>query len=85
MAARRDGAYPTEDVLAPCRELKKKGYKLALDDVVAEARIEPWLDVVDMAKVDFLSADLQTLKVLATRCKERKIEASRTNRSRSNP
>lgn len=73
MAERRDGAYPTEDVLAACRELKKKGYELALDDVVAEARIEPWLDVVDMVKVDFLSADPQKLKLLATRCKERKI------------
>ena len=40
LAARRDGAYPSEDVLAACRELKKKGYELALDDVVAEARIE---------------------------------------------
>jgi len=70
-----ENVKPTEDVLAACRELKKKGYKLALDDVVTEARIEPWLDVVDIVKVDFLSADPQALKVLATRCKERKIQA----------
>ena len=69
-----ENVKPAEDVLAACRELKKKGYKLALDDVVVEARIEPWLDVVDIVKVDFLSADPQTLKVLATRCKERKIQ-----------
>jgi c-di-GMP-related signal transduction protein len=70
-----ENVKPTEDVLAACRELKKKGYKLALDDVVTEARVEPWLDVVDIVKVDFLSADPEARKVLATRCKERKILA----------
>jgi EAL and modified HD-GYP domain-containing signal transduction protein len=70
-----ENVKPTDDVLAACRELKKKGYKLALDDVVTEARIEPWLDVIDIVKVDFLSADPQALKALAARCKERKIQA----------
>jgi c-di-GMP-related signal transduction protein len=70
-----ENVKPTEDVLAACRELKKKGYKLALDDVVTEARIEPWLDVIDIVKVDFLSADPQALKGLATKCKEQKIQA----------
>ena len=69
-----ENVKPTEDVLAACRQLKKKGYKLALDDVLTEERIEPWLDVVDIVKVDFLGTDPQTLKVLATKCKERKIQ-----------
>jgi c-di-GMP-related signal transduction protein len=70
-----ENVKPTEDVLAVCRTLKKKGYKLALDDVATEARVEPWLDVIDIVKVDFLSADPEALKVLARRCKERKVQA----------
>jgi c-di-GMP-related signal transduction protein len=70
-----ENVKPTEDVLAACRELKRKGYKLALDDVTTEARIEPWLDIVDIIKVDLLSAEPQSLPVLAKRCKERKIQA----------
>ncbi len=70
-----ENVKPTEDVIAACRALKKRGYRLALDDVVTEARIEPWLDVVDIIKVDFLSADPEAVKVLGTRCKERKIQA----------
>jgi c-di-GMP-related signal transduction protein len=70
-----ENVEPTPDVIEACRELKRQGYKVALDDVVTEARIEPWLDVVDIIKVDFLSADPETLKRLVTRCKERKIQA----------
>jgi c-di-GMP-related signal transduction protein len=70
-----ENVKPTEDVLAACRELKRKGYKLALDDVTTEARIEPWLDIVDIVKVDFLGAEPEALPVLAKRCKERKIQA----------
>jgi c-di-GMP-related signal transduction protein len=70
-----ENVKPTEDVLAACRELKRKGYKLALDDVLTEARIEPWLDIVDIVKVDFLCAEPQARAVVVTTCKERKIQA----------
>jgi c-di-GMP-related signal transduction protein len=70
-----ENVKPTEEVLAACRELKRKGYKLALDDVTTEARIEPWLDIVDIVKVDFIGAEPEALAVLAKRCKERKIQA----------
>jgi c-di-GMP-related signal transduction protein len=70
-----ENVKPTEDVLTACRELKRKGYKLALDDVTTEARIEPWLDIVDIVKVDFLGAEPEALPVLAKRCKELKIQA----------
>src|SRR5580704_7423950 len=43
-----ENVKPTEDVIAVCRALKKQGYRLALDDVATEARIEPWLNVVDI-------------------------------------
>jgi c-di-GMP-related signal transduction protein len=70
-----ENVKPTDDVLAACRGLKKQGYKLALDDVITEARIEPWLDIVDMVKVDFLGTDADTRKVIAARCEERKVMA----------
>jgi c-di-GMP-related signal transduction protein len=69
-----ENVKPTEDVLAACRALKKQGYKLALDDVLTEARIEPWLDIVDIVKVDFLSADPHTLEAIAVICHARKIQ-----------
>jgi EAL and modified HD-GYP domain-containing signal transduction protein len=70
-----ENVEPTQEVLTACRELKKKGYRLALDDVATQARIEPWLDIVDIVKVDFLRTDPQALKEIATTCKERKIQA----------
>lgn len=44
---------PDDDVLAACRELKKAGYTLALDDYEGRENAEPFLDIVDIVKVDF--------------------------------
>lgn len=40
-------------VLAKCAELRSLGYMIALDDVVSATRIEPFLRLVDILKVDF--------------------------------
>ncbi len=70
-----ENVKPTPEVLEACRQLKKKGYKMALDDVVSEERIEPWSDVADIVKVDFMGCDAPTRKALAARCKQYKIQA----------
>ncbi len=44
---------PDREVIAACRRLKERGYCLALDDVVSERGIEPFLELVDIIKVDF--------------------------------
>jgi len=40
-------------VLAACANLKAKGYLLALDDYTGQPRLEPFLHLVDIIKVDF--------------------------------
>jgi c-di-GMP-related signal transduction protein len=45
---------PDEEVLAACRRLKKKGYRLALDDYEDGPEMEPFFELVDFVKIDFL-------------------------------
>ncbi|MFH1139106.1 MAG: HDOD domain-containing protein [Pseudomonadota bacterium] len=49
-----EGILPDPEVLAACRELKAKGFTLALDDFVYDPVYEPLLDLADIVKVDFL-------------------------------
>lgn len=43
----------TEEVIQACKNLKKMGYILALDDFVFEPKYEPLIQIVDIIKVDF--------------------------------
>jgi EAL and modified HD-GYP domain-containing signal transduction protein len=45
---------PDEEVLGACRDLKQKGYLLALDDFCEPERYATLLDLTDILKVDFL-------------------------------
>ena len=45
---------PDEEVLAACRRLKRKGYRLALDDYEDGPEMEPFFELVDFVKIDFL-------------------------------
>lgn len=46
---------PTREVIEACRELKKLGYPIALDDFVYREGLHELLDLADVIKVDFLS------------------------------
>lgn len=70
-----ENVQPTEDVLAACQDLKNKGHQLALDDVESESRIEPWVDIVDIVKVDFCQTGTRARIDIAARCKKQKIHA----------
>jgi len=48
---------PTAAVLAACQSLKDKGYKLALDDVISADQARPFIDLVDIVKIDWKDAD----------------------------
>ena len=63
----------TEEVLVKCRELKEFGYTLALDDFVYNEDNEPFLDIADIVKVDFLTADNQELEAVVNRLKKRDV------------
>lgn len=43
---------PTPELLTACRMLKRKGFRIALDDFVWEPVWEPFLDLADFVKVD---------------------------------
>ena len=45
---------PEDEVMEACRELKKNGYTLALDDFVGEPGFEPLCEIADIIKVDIL-------------------------------
>lgn len=57
-------------IVRRCRELKGKGYRLALDDFCAYgAQYEALLDLVDIVKVDVLQLDQPALAALVRRLK----------------
>ena len=47
--------YPDEKLKAACRELKRRGYRLALDDFTGGGRTAELLPLVDIVKVDILA------------------------------
>lgn len=48
---------PDDDVMAALRSAKEMGYLLALDDVVYSPRVEPFLPLVDVVKVEVPALD----------------------------
>jgi len=68
-----ENVEPTEEVLTACHELQNKGHILALDGTHCVSRIEPWLGIVDIVKVDFLKADAQARMDIVATCKTHKI------------
>ena len=49
-----ESVQPTPEVRRVCQDLKRLGYTLALDDVSDDSEIDPWVDIVDILKIDFL-------------------------------
>ena len=47
---------PDETVIQTCKDLKKRGYTLALDDFVYSDAMHPMLAVADIIKIDFLES-----------------------------
>lgn len=59
---------PTAEILEACRKLKKAGYPIALDDFVYEEKFEPFLEIADIIKVDFLLSNKEEQRKMAERC-----------------
>jgi EAL and modified HD-GYP domain-containing signal transduction protein len=60
---------PDREVLDACRRLKGRGYLLALDDFACGSRWEPWLQLVDIVKVDVIASGPADRAALARRFK----------------
>ncbi len=52
-----ENVEPDPDVLKACRNLKEAGYPIALDDFIYDEKFEPFLELADIVKVDFLLSD----------------------------
>lgn len=57
----------TESVISRCRDLKKKGFVLALDDNIYSPASIPFYEIVDIVKVDILQIPLQALPGMVER------------------
>ena len=60
---------PTEEVVAACRELAKKGYTLALDDFVFRDNLQPLIDLAKIIKIDFRLTPLPEIAAMIKRLK----------------
>lgn len=58
---------PDAEVMEACRELKRSGYVLALDDYVDDPDYEPLVELADFIKVDFLTTGPDERRKLAER------------------
>ncbi len=54
----------TDEVLEVCKELKNKGYIIALDDVSVNRNLDRVLPYIDIIKVDYLLMDVQEMKIM---------------------
>ncbi len=48
-----EGIEPDREVLQACRQLKRDGYTLALDDFQYNPKLEPLVELADIIKIDF--------------------------------
>src|SRR5687768_15699789 len=57
-----ESAIIDEPLIDRCRELRKRGFDIALDDYIGDfARIEPLLSLVSMVKIDLAQVTLEQL------------------------
>jgi len=56
---------PDKEVVARCRELRKEGFKIALDDVTDLGHVGELITVADFVKVDFRAADHRQQEIVA--------------------
>jgi EAL and modified HD-GYP domain-containing signal transduction protein len=45
---------PTPELLAACHELKARGYRIALDDFIWKPKFDPFVELANYIKVDFI-------------------------------
>ncbi len=68
-----ENVQPDPEVLEACRELRKLGYLLVLDDYTGLSESDPLLELVDWVKVDFRAISGADSFKLARQLKQRKL------------
>lgn len=64
---------PDKDVVARCRDLRKRGFKIALDDVTDLEAVGELITVADFVKVDFRAAGRREQEIVARKAAQRSI------------
>src|SRR5271170_5375877 len=64
---------PAEDIVAACRRMKDKGYRIALDDYQDSPEMERLCNLADFVKIDFLATSLSEQARLGEKFRELKI------------
>ncbi|MGL1932336.1 MAG: EAL domain-containing protein [Desulfotalea sp.] len=59
-----EDVMPTKAIVDCCKELKKKGYILALDDFVYSKKFDELLQLADIVKVDFILTSLADVETM---------------------
>ena len=63
----------TEEIIVSLKSLKEMGYEIALDDVVDADRIDGFIDVIDIIKIDFKSTSKKIRKTIVNKIKDYNI------------
>jgi c-di-GMP-related signal transduction protein len=61
----------TQEILTVCKELKNKGYIIALDDVAFKRNLSPLLPYIDIIKIDYLAMDREDIKEMVEEYKDK--------------
>lgn len=69
-----ENVEPDTQIMEACGRLKKKGYILALDDFVYDARYDGLLKMADIVKVDFFVSDVDERRRMVEAFKPRGIQ-----------
>jgi c-di-GMP-related signal transduction protein len=69
-----ENVEPDDEILEACRELRKQGYQLALDDFVFRAGSERLLQVADLVKIEIQSIPRPEQKVLVRSYRARGLQ-----------
>ncbi|GFP74993.1 EAL and HDOD domain-containing protein [Clostridium fungisolvens] len=65
----------TEEVINACKNLKAKGYKIAIDDFSNEQDISSLVEIIDIVKVDFLLTTEEEQREICKNLKRLNIKA----------
>jgi c-di-GMP-related signal transduction protein len=60
----------TQEILNVCKELKSKGYIIALDDVAFKRNLSTLLPYIDIIKIDYLAMDRKDIKDMVEEYKD---------------
>lgn len=64
---------PDDEVISALRRLKEAGYLIVLDDFVFDERCQPFIDLAELIKIDFLATPAEVRKSLPARFARRGI------------